>query len=151
MVSGHESEAVRKEGVSMWLRINAKYPEYWRHTIRQFRLPKINFTARNLRDLIITRETEMEFAYQIRNGEWQLLTLPPVLKGLSFSDVRKYVKKTFSSEYPNHTQVVEMNVKLTSFVTRQVIGNTRQTGQGLAIRSSLEEMPSKKPKKLLKN
>ena len=39
-----------------------------------------------------------------------------------------------------------MNVKLTSFVTRQVIGNTRQTGQGLAIRSSLEEMPSKKPR-----
>ena len=44
-----------------------------------------------------------------------------------------------------------MNFKLTSFVTKHEIGNTRQTGQGLAIRSSLEKMPSKKPKKLLKN
>ena len=69
MVSGPESESVRKEGVSMWLRIHNKYPEYRRHRIRKFRLPMINFTARNLRDLITTRDRDIGFVYQIGNGE----------------------------------------------------------------------------------
>ena len=122
-----------------------------RSNIRQFHVPKINFSATKLSDLITTKSTENSYEFLARSDTWHLVTLPPLLKGLSFTDVRKFKDKPFVSEFPNHTQTVEMNVKLTSQASSKVIGRIRQMGQGMAIRSSMEELPSKRPKKILQD
>ena len=95
--------------------------------------PNINFSAHALKDLIFIRSTDHTFEYQPANGDWELITMSLLLRDMSFSEVKDFVSKPYKTEYPCHTQMVEMNVKLTTFVTKQLIGNKRQVGQGLAI------------------
>ena len=113
--------------------------------------PKINFSARALKDLIFTRSTDHTFEYQSANGDWELITMPPLLRDMSFSEVKGFVSKPYKTEYPCHTQMVEMNVKLTTFVTKQLIGNKRQVGQGLAIVDNIAILKECKPNKIAKD
>ena len=71
---------------------------------------------------------------------------------MTYADVRKFVATPLKElNFPCHTQMVEMNVKLTSFVTAQVTGNKRQVGQALAIKGSIAALAESKPKCLKKD
>lgn len=100
-------------------------------SFRQFKVPKLNFSARNYTELV--------------DWENELKSVPPVLNNFDFgaADARVFAKKKLSEhelgfnimEVPCHTQAVERCVKLVTESANSVCGEERRNG---AILSTLQ-------------
>ena len=100
--------------------------------VREFDIPKLNFSAIDYIDLI----------------EWQNLNItePPVISTLSKAEIEEYIASECVPalefpKFPCHTQSVERSVKLVTEASAAVIGQTSRHGFILARLESREIMP----------
>ena len=149
--TAHEDEAVRRAGVSRAvkaLEINMQNP--YQRRVRTFLMPMLNFSADTLEELISwPMDSDYSFTFESVAGELVPVTLSPLLlnkftdtglwKNVTAAQLESFIAVPFKADhYPCHTQTVEMNVKLTTQVVGQLMGNQRQVGQGLAITENLQ-------------
>ena len=58
-----------------------------------------------------------------------MLHEPPIIK--SCADIKQFVKQLLHLNYPNHTQSVELAVKMTTTASGRIAGSKRQIGEAM--------------------
>ena len=74
------------------------------------------------------------------------VTEPPILRGLSTSEILRFRDRPLRTKFLNHQQPVERMVALMSRCAQQVVGEDRQAAQQIATEIFRGSHPSRKRK-----
>lgn len=74
------------------------------------------------------------------------VTEPPILRGLSTTDILRFRDRPLKTNFLNHQQPVERMVALMSRCAQQVVGEDRQAAQQIATEIFRGSHPSRKRK-----
>ena len=94
--------------------------------VRLFKVPKLNFHATSYNGMVVLDT---------------LATEPPLTTSVIQEDLAGFCGKTFTAEFPRHTQSVERAVKLVSDTSKMVFGHERRDGQIKVTLKSRKQMP----------
>ena len=145
---------MRVRGVRQILQIMDKDAEfrslgYPPPTFQQFIVPKINFDADHYSNLInISHDKYGHFYYtpadfyaaSVRRLKIRL-TVPPMLRKYSRSELIDFMRKPLVTDYLCHSQPCERGVKLTTEATSGKMRYELQLGQALMAEQCREEWP----------
>ncbi len=125
--------------------------------IRPFRLPLLNFQARNYWEMVKIKFRALKGPYNppkepifpayILNykgpQQWDLVTEPPIMEHMSTSEIDDLVDSALTSEFECHTQTVEHGVALTAQSVKRRRTEKTQLMNALSTAAAREQLSEK--------